>query len=126
MAADAINVSETTYLTGVRYYIANLGTTMESQVRSSVFPTFSVYPFVYPLGLCVLPYSFVFACLSCLIILSSCLYQIHQLLPFVPAPCCVPRRLTRLNRQDLDANEPWLSIPFDRIRFVSRSCLLGP
>src|SRR5882757_4718718 len=39
MAADAINVSETTYLTAVRYYLANLGTTMESQVRSSVsFP----------------------------------------------------------------------------------------
>src|SRR5712671_5033826 len=41
MAADAINVSETTYLTAVRYYLANLGTTMESQVRSSVYP--SVY-----------------------------------------------------------------------------------
>jgi len=38
MAADAINVSETTYLTAVRYYLANLGTTMESQVRSSVAP----------------------------------------------------------------------------------------
>jgi len=25
MAADAINVSETTYLTAVRYYLANLG-----------------------------------------------------------------------------------------------------
>src|SRR5882757_6224011 len=36
MAADAISVSETTYLTAVRYYLANLGTTMESQVRSSV------------------------------------------------------------------------------------------
>jgi len=36
MAADAINVSETTYKTAVRYYLANLGTTMESQVRSSV------------------------------------------------------------------------------------------
>src|SRR5712675_1200866 len=43
MAADAINVSETTYLTAVRYYLANLGTTMESQVRSSVGP------FSYPL-----------------------------------------------------------------------------
>src|SRR5712672_1534807 len=39
MAADAINVSETTYLTAVRYYLANLGTTMESQVRSSVAPS---------------------------------------------------------------------------------------
>src|SRR5882757_6286559 len=39
MAADAINVSETTYMTAVLYYLANLGTTMESQVRSSVsFP----------------------------------------------------------------------------------------
>ena len=38
MAADAINVSETTYLTAVLYYLANLGTTMESQVRSSVLP----------------------------------------------------------------------------------------
>jgi len=38
MAADAINVSETTYMTAVRYYLANLGTTMESQVRSSVRP----------------------------------------------------------------------------------------
>ena len=38
MAVDAINVSETTYLTAVRYYLANLGTTMESQVRSSVGP----------------------------------------------------------------------------------------
>src|SRR5712675_962305 len=36
MAVDAINVSETCYLTAVLYYIANLGTTMESQVRSSV------------------------------------------------------------------------------------------
>ena len=42
MAADAINVSETTYLTAVRYYLANLGTTMESQVRSSVGPSHSV------------------------------------------------------------------------------------
>ena len=41
MAADAINVSETTYLTAVRYYLANLGTTMESQVRSSVYPVYS-------------------------------------------------------------------------------------
>ena len=38
MAADAINVSETTYLTAVLYYLANLGTTMESQVRSFVAP----------------------------------------------------------------------------------------
>src|SRR5712671_1020316 len=38
MATDAINVSETTYLTAVQYYLANLGTTMESQVRSSVAP----------------------------------------------------------------------------------------
>ena len=38
MAVDAINVSRTTYLTVVRYYLANLETTMESQVRSSVFP----------------------------------------------------------------------------------------
>ena len=36
MAADAINVSEPTYLTAVLYYLANLGTTMESQVTSSV------------------------------------------------------------------------------------------
>src|SRR5882757_4935523 len=38
MAADAINVSETTYLTAVLYYLVNLGTTLESQVRSSVAP----------------------------------------------------------------------------------------
>ena len=38
MAVDAINVSDTCYLTVVRYYLANLGTTMESQVRSSVAP----------------------------------------------------------------------------------------
>jgi len=38
MAADAINVLETTYMTAVLYYLANLGTTMESQVRSSVAP----------------------------------------------------------------------------------------
>src|SRR5712675_1665605 len=37
MAADAISVSETTYLTAVRYYLANLGTTVESQVRSFVY-----------------------------------------------------------------------------------------
>src|SRR5712675_2915753 len=43
MATDAISVSETTYLTAVRYYLANLGTTMESQVRSSVAPHYSVY-----------------------------------------------------------------------------------
>jgi len=42
MAADAINVSETTYSTAVRYYLANLGTTMESQVRSSVAPYYSI------------------------------------------------------------------------------------
>jgi len=36
MAADAISVSETTYLTAVLYYITNLGTTVESQVRSFV------------------------------------------------------------------------------------------
>src|SRR5712672_3031522 len=42
MATDAINVSETTYLTAVQYYLANLGTTMESQVRSSVAPCYSV------------------------------------------------------------------------------------
>src|SRR5882757_3001155 len=42
MAADAINISESTYLTAVRYYLANLGTTMESQVRSSVAPPVSV------------------------------------------------------------------------------------
>src|SRR5712672_66434 len=41
MAADAINVSETTYLTAVLHYITNLGTTMESQVRSSVVPSVS-------------------------------------------------------------------------------------
>jgi len=41
MAVDAINVSESTYLTAVRYYLANLGTTMESQVRSSVAPLLS-------------------------------------------------------------------------------------
>ena len=35
MATDAINISETCYLTAVLYYIANLGMTMESQVRSS-------------------------------------------------------------------------------------------
>jgi len=51
MAADAINISETTYLTAVRYYLANLGTTMESQVRSSVRPSHSVYP-DYPVLLC--------------------------------------------------------------------------
>jgi len=38
MAVDAINVSDTFCLTAVRYYLANLGTTMESQVRSSVAP----------------------------------------------------------------------------------------
>src|SRR5712672_629952 len=38
MAVDAINVSDTCYLTAVRYYLANLGTTMESQVTSSVAP----------------------------------------------------------------------------------------
>jgi len=37
MAVDAINVLETCYLTAVRYYLANLGMTMESQVRSSVY-----------------------------------------------------------------------------------------
>jgi len=42
MATDAINISETTYLTVVRYYLANLGTTMEFQVRSSVYPVYSV------------------------------------------------------------------------------------
>src|SRR5712675_559267 len=42
MATDAINVSETTYMTAVRYYLANLGTTMESQVRSSVPSVYSV------------------------------------------------------------------------------------
>jgi len=40
MAIDAINVSRTTYLTVVRYYLANLETTMESQVRSSVSLSF--------------------------------------------------------------------------------------
>ena len=39
MAADAINVSDTRYLTAVRYYLANLGTTMESQVRSFIAPS---------------------------------------------------------------------------------------
>src|SRR5712672_3494167 len=38
MAADAINVSDTCYMTVVQYYLANLGTTMESQVTSSVAP----------------------------------------------------------------------------------------
>ena len=51
MAIDAINVSDTCYLTAVRYYLANLGTTMESQVRSSVGP--SVRPSVGP-PLCIL------------------------------------------------------------------------
>src|SRR5882672_7239342 len=53
MAADAINVSETTYLTAVRYYLANLGTTMESQVRSSVRPFvyLSIPVRIYSLGL---------------------------------------------------------------------------
>src|SRR5712672_3518943 len=49
MAADAINVSDTCYLTAVLYYIANLGTTMESQVRSSVGPPVS------PLRIYLLP-----------------------------------------------------------------------
>jgi len=47
MAADAINVSETTYLTVVRYYLANLGTTMESQVRSSRCTLTPVVPSAY-------------------------------------------------------------------------------
>jgi len=56
MAADAINASITTYLPAVRYYLANLGTTMESQVRSSVLTVFlstpSEYrqPIYYPLS----------------------------------------------------------------------------
>src|SRR5712672_518060 len=37
MAVDAIKRLGTTYRPVVRYYLANLGTTMESQVRSSVF-----------------------------------------------------------------------------------------
>src|SRR5712672_1438581 len=37
MAVDAINVSELTYLSVIRHYLANLGTTMESQVTSSVY-----------------------------------------------------------------------------------------
>jgi len=40
MAVDAPSDSEATYLTTVRYYLANLGTTMESQVRSSVSSVF--------------------------------------------------------------------------------------
>src|SRR5712672_469972 len=43
MAVDANNEPETTYLTAVRYYLANLGTTVESQVRSSVYSVYSVY-----------------------------------------------------------------------------------
>ena len=38
MAVDAINDSKATYRLAVRYYLANLGTTMESQVRSFVYP----------------------------------------------------------------------------------------
>src|SRR5712671_4528957 len=38
MAVDAISVLDTCYLTAVRYYLANLGTTLESQVTSSVAP----------------------------------------------------------------------------------------
>jgi len=59
MAVDAINVSETTYLTVVRYYLANLGTTMESQVRSFV-KLLSLRPFV------CLSISFSRDCPSCL------------------------------------------------------------
>src|SRR5712671_3471218 len=47
MAADAINVSDTCYLTAVRYYLANLGTTMESQVRSSVGPPTFCLPCIF-------------------------------------------------------------------------------
>src|SRR5712675_778414 len=36
MAVDAIALRYSTYLPAVRYYLANLGTTMESQVTSSV------------------------------------------------------------------------------------------
>src|SRR5712675_315249 len=43
MAVDAISVSDACYMTAVRYYLANLGTTMESQVRSFVgSPSLSV------------------------------------------------------------------------------------
>ena len=42
IAADAISVLESTYLTAVQYYLANLGTIMESQVRSSVYFVYSV------------------------------------------------------------------------------------
>src|SRR5712671_4324996 len=67
MAADAINVSDTCYMTAERYYLANLGMTMESQVRSSV------YPLVAPLFLSILSQSILSTCLS------------------FPAPRCVPR-----------------------------------
>src|SRR5712671_2740789 len=68
MAADAINVSETTYLTVVRYYLANLGTTVESQVRSSVAPQI-----------------FCQFCLSC--------RNLPKSLSFLLAPRCVPHSL---------------------------------
>src|SRR5712671_6426117 len=78
MVADAINVSETTYLTDVRYYLANLGTTMESQVRSSVDSVYSVYsvsPSVYPVATAVAPsiYPFypLFSCASLCAVLPS-------------------------------------------------------
>src|SRR5712671_3972026 len=49
MAADAINVSDTCDLTDVRHYLANLGMTMESQVRSFVAPPVSPLLRYYPL-----------------------------------------------------------------------------
>jgi len=55
MAVDAINVSEITYATPVPYYLANLGTTMESQVRSSVAlcrtPVTPLYRLGFPFNL---------------------------------------------------------------------------
>ena len=44
MAVDAINVSDSCYCLFTIWYITNLGTTMESQVRSSVIS--SIMPVV--------------------------------------------------------------------------------
>jgi len=88
MAADAINVSDTCYMTAVRYYLANLGTTMESQVRSSVGP--SVYS-VYLLYFCRNPLS-------------------RPLLPF-SAPRCVPRSLPLYDSRSYERIRSKQSLP---------------
>jgi len=77
MAVDAINVSETCYLTVVRYYITNLGTTMESQVRSFVAPPVYLSVAIYPLLTSLFPLRL--AVCHALSLIFSTIYKRDQL-----------------------------------------------